>query len=160
SGNTQAAGPFQVTGIVTAGTAIEWGRIPLPAGYLNFVGRTVRLKLSGYYTPVSTATLIISVALQSVYGTTTTTFFTVTTPASSGTTAAVINGEIVIRTAAAGTAGTVWCHGTLLYGGATATAGLLVAAGDSVIAVSSAANLVTQDDLVISINSGAANLTQ
>lgn len=152
-------GPFAATSTVTAGTAIEWGHVNLPTGFLNQIGRTVRVKLYGYYTPVSTATLIITVALQSVYGTTTTTIFTVTTPASSGTTAANINGEIIIRTATTGTGGTVECHGTLLYGGATATAGLLVAAGDSVQAVSSAANLVTQDQLVVSINSGAANLT-
>lgn len=152
-------GPFAATSTVTAGTAIEWGHVNLPAGFLNQVGRTVRVKLYGYYTPVSTATLIITVALQSVYGTTTTTIFTVTTPASSGTSAANINGEIIIRTATTGTAGTIECHGTLLYGGATGTAGLLVAAGDSVQVVSSAANLVTQDQLVVSINSGTANLT-
>lgn len=152
-------GPFAATSTVTAGTAIEWGHVNLPTGFLNQIGRTIRLKLYGYYTPVSTATLIITVALQSVYGTTTTTIFTVTTPASSGTSAANIVGEIIIRTATTGSAGTIECHGTLTYGGATGTAGLMVSAGDSVQAVSSAANLTTQDILVVSINSGAANLT-
>ena len=153
-------GPFAVTGIVTAGTAIEWGKIMLPAAFLNILGRTIRLTLHGYYTPVSTATLIITVAIQSVYGVTTTTVFTVTTPASSGTTAANINALIDITTSATGAAGTVECHGFLVYGGATATAGLLVAAGDSVQAVSSAIDLTKQDTIVVSINSGAANLTQ
>lgn len=154
------SGPFTVTGVVTAGTAIEWGKVQLPAAFLNYLNRTVRIKLYGYYTPVSTATLIITVAIQSAYTTTTTTVFTVTTPASSGTTAANINGEIVICTSATGATGTVECHGTLLYGGATATAGLLVAAGDSVITVSGAIDLTKQDVVVVSINSGTANLTQ
>lgn len=158
--NVKAFGPYQVTGVVTAGTAIEWGHFSLPAGFLNYVGRTIRIKAAGYYTPVSTATLILTCALQSVYGTTSTTIFTVTTPATSGTAAANINLEIIIRVATTGAAGTVECHGTVIYGGATGTAGLMVSAGDSVQAVSSAANLTTQDDVVISINSGTANLTQ
>jgi hypothetical protein len=152
--------PFAVTGIVTAGTAKEWGRHTLAAGFLNQVGRTIRLKLSGYYTPVSTATLILAVNLVSVAGVTSTVIFTVTTPASSGTTAANINAEITIVTATTGAAGTVECHGWVLYGGATATAGLLVAAGDSVQAVSSACDLTKQDFLQVTINSGAANITQ
>lgn len=154
------SGPFAVTGVVTAGTAIEWGKAQLPTAFLNQIGRTLRITLHGYYTPVSTATLIITVAIQSIYGQTTTTVFTVTTPASSGTTAANINGVIDICVAAVGAAGTVECHGTILYGGATATAGLLVAAGDSVQTVSSAIDLTAQDVIVVSINSGAANITQ
>lgn len=154
------SGPFAVTGVVTAGTAIEWGRLQLPAGFLNFLNRTVRLTLYGYFTPVSTATLIVTVAIASVAGVTTTTVFTVTTPATSGTAAANINGVIDIITAATGAAGTVECHGTLLYGGATGTAGLLVAAGDSVQAASGAIDLTAQDTVIISINSGTANLTQ
>jgi hypothetical protein len=67
--------------------------------------------------------------------------------------------DILIRTATTGTAGTLECHGDLRYGGATGTAGLLVSAGDSVQAVSSAANLTTQDTVVFSLNSGTANLT-
>jgi hypothetical protein len=153
------SGPFAVTGTVTAGTAAEWGKVQLPTGFLNQINRKIRLTLEGYYTPVSTATLIITVAIQSVYGTTTTTIFTVTTPASSGTTAANINGVIDIATSATGATGTVECHGYLIYGGATGTAGLLVAAGDSVITVSSAADLTKQDAIVININSGTANLT-
>jgi len=154
------SGPFAVTGVVTAGTALEWGKVQLPAGFLNQVNRTVRIKLFGYYTPVSTAALILNVAVQSVYGTTSTTVFTVQTPASSGTSAANINGEIFLSTAATGATGTIECHGTLLYGGATGTAGLLVAAGDSVQAVSSAVDLTKQDAIVITINSATANLTQ
>ena len=155
----KAYGPFTATGVVTAGTAVEAARFQLPAGYLNFVGRTLRLQIRGYFTPVSTATLIPSLAIQSVYGTTTTTIFTVTTPATSGTSPANFNLDILIRTATTGTAGTLECHGDLRYGGATGTAGLLVSAGDSVQAVSSAANLTTQDTLVFSLNSGTANLT-
>lgn len=156
----QFTGPYAVTGVVTAGTALELGRVPLPTGYLNFIGRTLRVTFDAYYTPVSTATLIINVLIASVYGTTSTTIFTVTTPASSGTTAAVINGTINIKTAAVGTSGTVECHGNILYGGATGTAGLLVAAGDSVITVSSAIDLTKQDFMILQINSGTANLTQ
>lgn len=154
------SGPFAVTGVVTAGTAAELAHIQLPTGFLNQVYRTLRVTFDAYYTPVSTATLIIAVELHSIYGQTKTGIFTVTTPASSGTTAAVINGTINISTAAIGATGTVECHGYLVYGGATGTAGLLVSAGDSVIAVSSSVDLTKQDTLVITVNSGTANLTQ
>lgn len=151
--------PFAVTSTVTAGTALEWGHVQLPTGFLNRFGRCIRLKIMGYYTPVSTATLILSVNIVSVSGVTSTTVFTVTTPASSGTSAANINAEVYIVTASTGAAGTVECHGTLIYGGATGTAGLMVSAGDSVQVVSSAADLTLQDLIQITINSGTANLT-
>ena len=152
-------GPYAATGTLTYGTAIEWGRVPLPKGYLNYIGRTLRISFDGYYTPASTATLIINVIISSVYGTTNTTVFTVTTPASTGTSAANINGTVYMETVSTGSAGTVECHGTLIYGGATGTAGLLVSAGDSVQAASSAADLTAQDFLIVQINAGAANLT-
>lgn len=152
-------GPFAATSTVTAGTALEWGHVQLPTGFLNQIGRTLRLTILGYFTPVSTATVIMTVKLASVFGTTTTTMFTVTTPASSGTTAANINLTVYMTTAATGAAGTIESHGSMLWGGATATAGLLVAAGDSVQAVSSAADLTLQDCLQVTINSGTANLT-
>ena len=152
-------GPYTATGTVTAGTAIELGRVPLPTGYLNSIGRTLRITFDAYYTPVSGATLIINGLIASVYGTTSTTIFTVTTPASSGTAAANINGTIYVETATTGTSATVECHGSMLYGGATATAGLLVGAGDSVQTVSSAVDLTKQDFLILQVNSGVANLT-
>ena len=152
-------GPYAATGTLTYGTAIEAARVPLPKGYLNYIGRTLRITFDGNYTPVANATLIVNLIISSVYGTTNTTVFTVTTPASSGTSAANINGSIYMETTATGASGTVECHGTLVYGGATGTAGLLVSAGDSVQAVSSAADLTAQDFLVIQFNSGAANLT-
>ena len=153
-------GPYAATGGVTAGTAAELARYPLATGFLNTVGRTLRITFDGYYQPAVTAgTLIVNMLISSVYGTTNTTVFTVTTPAFTGTTAANINGTIYMETITAGAAGTVECHGTLLYGGATGTAGLLVAAGDSVQAVSSAADLTKQDFLVLQINSASQNLT-
>ena len=64
-----------------------------------------------------------------------------------------------METATTGTAATVECHGSMLYGGATATAGLLVGAGDSVQTVSSSVDLTKQDFLILQVNSGVANLT-
>lgn len=151
---------FQATGVVTAGTAIEAARFDIPAGFLNSLGRTLRIKFTASYTPVSTATLIPSLLLYSVYGVTSTTLWTVTTPATSGTASANMFGEILLTTSATGTAGTFEGHGFINYGGATATTGLLVSAGDAIHAASSAANLVKQDTFSLTINSGTANLTQ
>lgn len=154
------SGPFAVTGVVTAGTATELAHIQIPVGDLNQVYKSKRISFDAYYTPVSTATLILTLEYHSIYGATKTTLWTVTTPASSGTTAAVINGIIQLSTATAGATGTVEVHGFITYGGATGTAGLLVSAGDSVITVSGACDLTAQGVFVLTVNSGTANLTQ
>lgn len=153
-------GPFTVTGVVTAGTAIEWGRLQLPVGYLNSLNRVVRLNLYGIFTPVSTAAIIVTVALASSVGTTSTTIFTAQSAATSGTAASNIDGVIDIITAATGASGTVECHGFLLFGGATATPQVLTGFGDNSQAASSAVDLTKQLTLIISINSGTANITQ
>lgn len=152
-------GPFAATSTVTAGTAIEWGKVQLPVGYLNFIGRTLRITITGNYTPVSTATVIITVAIGSVYTGTETTVYTVTTPASSGTTNSVIETQILLTTRVVGASGAVRAHGFNIIGLATGTAQLGAASLDNTTANSSAVNLTLQDYIRVTINSGTANLT-
>ncbi len=152
-------GPFAATSTVTAGTAIEWAKVQIPAGYLNYIGRAVRITITGNYTPVSTATVIISVAIGSVYTGTETVVYTVTTPASSGTTNSVIEAQILMVTRVTGATGAVRCHGFNIIGLATGTAGLGAASLDGTTANSSSVNLTTQDYIRVTINSGTANLT-
>jgi hypothetical protein len=152
-------GPFAATSTVTAGTAIEWAKVQLPTGYLNFIGRTLRLTITGNYTPVSTATVIITVAIGSVYTGTETTIYTVTTPASSGTTNSVIETTLLFRVSVVGTTGKVRCHGFNIIGLATGTAGLGAASLDGTTADSSTVDLTQQDYIRVTINSGTANLT-
>lgn len=153
-------GPFAVTGVVTAGTAVEWGKVQLPTGFLNAVNRAFRITLQGIYTPVSTATVIITVAMGSVYTGTETTLYTVTTPASSGTTASNINCDIVGRVATSGATGTIEVHGYNIIGLATGTSELGAASLDVAQTASSAIDLTAQDYIRVTINSGTANLTQ
>ncbi len=117
-------GPFAVTGVVTASTAKEVAKIQLPAAALNTVNKAMSLDVYGIWTPVSTAVLILSVAVGSTYTGTETTIFTVTTSASSGTTAANWQIHLLLRTAATGATGTIECHGFAASGLATATANL------------------------------------
>lgn len=152
-------GPFAATGTVTAGTAIEWSKAQIPSGYLNFIGRTLRLTITGNYTPVSTATVIITVYVGSVYTGTETAVYTVTTPASSGTTNSVIQAQILLTTRVTGAAGAVRAHGFNIIGLATGTAGLGAASVDGTTANSSAIALTGQNYIRVTINSGTANLT-
>lgn len=151
--------PFAVTGVVTAGTAKEIGHVQLPIGFLNLFGRTLRIKFQGNFTPVSTATLILSLNLVSALGTTTTAMFTVTSVATTGTGQSPFFGEIIMTTASLGATGTIEAHGTVLAGLVTAGPNALSAIGDNIFAVSSAADLTKQDMLQLTINSGTANLT-
>lgn len=152
-------GPFAATGTVTAGTAIEWAKVQIPTGYLNSIGRTLRLTLTGNYTPVSTATVIITVAIGSVYTGTETTIYTVTTPASSGTSNSVIESQILLSTRVTGASGAVRAHGFNIIGLATGTAGLGAASLDTTTGNSSAVDLTGQNYIRVTINSGTANLT-
>lgn len=153
-------GPFAVTGVLTAGTAIEWGKVQFPVGFFNNVNRTFRLTLQGIYTPVSTAALIISVTIGSVYTGTETTIYTVTTPGSTGTTASNIVVEVIGSVATAGATATIEAHGYNIIGLATGTAGLGAASLDTAQSVSSAVDLTQQDYMRVLINSSTANLTQ
>lgn len=154
------SGPFAVTGVVTAGTAIEAAKVQLPAAFLNNVNRTIRLEIDAIYTPVSTATLIPTLELHSVYNVTKITMWTVTTAATSGTTASNVRISITFSTAAIGVTGTLEVHGVMLYAGVTASAPAYLAAGDASQAASSTVDLTKQDAIVFTINSGTANLTQ
>jgi hypothetical protein len=151
--------PFANITTVTAGTAQEWARVDLPAGFLNNIGRTLRITLIASFTPGSTATLIPTLLLESVYGTTTTAMWTVTTAATSGTTQSNLIIEMWLCTAATGAAGTIEAHGRMTYQSASGSPPAALAVIDSVTAASGAANLVTQDTLSFQINSGTANLT-
>lgn len=152
-------GPFAAVATVTAGTAAEVARFDLPTAFLNQIGRTLRITAWLSYTPGSTATLIPSLLLESVYGTTTTTVWTVTTAATSGTTQTNAKIEILLSVAATGTSGTVECHGTMQYGSASGSAPAFLTVGDAVTAASGAANLAVQNTFSLQMNSGTANLT-
>lgn len=153
-------GPFAVTGVVTAGTAIESAKVQLPAGYLNFIGRTLRIKATLTYTPVSTATLILTVAIGSLYTTTEINAAQITTPASTGTSASVIDIEFLMTTRVVGASGKVRAHQFNIIGLATGTAGLGAASIDTNTADSSAVDLTQQGYIRLTVNSGVANLTQ
>ena len=57
---------FTSTGSIGSGT-VEAARVDLPAGFLNQIGRTIRVKAQFIYTPYRPPTLILSVTVRSVY---------------------------------------------------------------------------------------------
>lgn len=151
--------PFAAIATVTAGTAQEAARIDFPTGFLNYIGRTVRVKLWAVFTPGSGATLIPSFNLYSLYTSTAITPWTITTAATSGTTQSDLTIELTLMTTAVGATGTLEAHGVMLYAGVTGSAPAYLAAGDAITAASSAIDLTKQDTLTFRMNSGVANLT-
>ena len=152
------SGPFTATGSVTS-TVTEMARIALPTAYLNQVGRTLRLRYLGSWTPAGTAKLILTASVYSKYTGTATTIFTITTAASSGAAIANMDLELILVTAAVGATGTIECHGRLIYSGATATPEVAIAAVDAVQAASSAIDLTKQDYVTLGISSDATITT-
>jgi len=152
-------GPFANVTTVTAGTAAEIARFDTPTAFLNQIGRAIRITAWLSYTPGSTATLIPSLLIESVYGTTTTTVWTVTTAATSGTTQTNARIEIILVTAATGTSGTIETHGIMQFGSVSGSAPAFLAVGDAVTAASGAINLAVQNTFSLQMNSGTANLT-
>ena len=155
--------PFVATGTVTATSALEMGRLDLPAGFLNSIGRTLRITVNGVYTPVSTATLIFILELYSVYGHTGTVLVTIgNTIASSGTSTANFKLVFELTTAATGVTGTIEAHCLAIFQAVTSTAGstgAAVATLDNTSAASGTVDLTKQDTLSFQVNSGTANLT-
>lgn len=158
-GGNIVEGPFAVTGTVSAGTAIEGAIVQLPLAYLNRVNKAFRLTIDGIFTPVSTAALILSVAVGSVYNGTETTIFTVTGAATTGTTASGFWIQLILRTATVGATGTIEAHGVTIAASTTGTANIASALIDAAAAASGAVSLTGQDYIRVLINSGTANLT-
>ncbi len=158
SSSTSVGGPFTATGSVTS-TVTEMARVPFPTAFLNQVGRTIRFKYYGSWTPAGTAKLILTISLTATYPGTATTLWTVTTAASSGAAIANMEGELVFTVATTGATATIEAHGSVLYCGATATPQVQIAAGDSVQAVSSSIDLTKQNYLVLGISSDATITT-
>ena len=143
--------PFADQGTIASTTVQPVGAINLPAGFLNVLGRTIRL-CGTYYATVNgtTGTLTLSTNLASIPGVTTTSVFTAVTGT---TTASVnINNEFceIWTTAATGTSGTIEVHGTVDSNlvGTTAVGSVSM---DLVHAVSSTADLTKQDQIVFNV---------
>ena len=118
------------------------------------------MTVQGIFTPVSTATLIVSVAIGSVYNGTETTIYTATSAATTGTTAANFTIQVILRTALVGATGTIEAHGFTIGASTTGTANIAAVYIDNAQAASSAVDLTGQDYIRVLINSGTANLTQ
>lgn len=151
--------PFTSTGLITTGLTTEAARIDLPTGFLNQIGRTIRVKAQFIFTPVSTAQIIPSLFLYSLYGTTKVTLWTITPLATSGTTASCGFIECEIVTAATGAAGTLEAHGLMASSLTTATAPVMAVNGDAIQVVSSTVDLTKQDTLTLAFTYGTANTT-
>lgn len=150
--------PFTAPAQITTGTT-EAARVDLPAGFLNQVGRTIRIKAQFIYTPVSTAQVIPSLFLYSLYGTTKVTLWTITPLATSGTTASCGFIECEIVTAATGATGTLEAHGLMASSLTTGTAPVMAVNGDAIQAVSSTVDLTKQDTITLAFTYGTADIT-
>ena len=142
--------PFPSLASIAAAATGTLGTINIPAGYLNAIGRTFRLKGMFYATTNSTpGTLTLKIGVASIPGVTSITPFSVV----SGTTtaSAVVSGifEAVFTTASTGTSGTLEVHGSVLYN----LAGTVVSSAtqDIIVAVSSTVDLTKQDQIQIQL---------
>ncbi len=151
-------GPFTSTGSITSGT-VEAARVDLPTGFLNQVGRTLRVKFNFIFTPVSTGALLPTLNLYSLYGTTSVALWTVTTVNTSGTTASNGMIEVDLTVAATGATGTVEAHGFMVAHSATASHPAMLATGDAIQAASSAIDLTKQNTLTLSFTETTAAVT-
>ena len=144
--------PLADQGIVATTATASVALVQLPAGYLNYVGRSVRLTGTVVATTNATSgTLALKLLLHSVYGVTSITPFTSITTAQ-GASALSINLEytIEITVTKAGTAGTLECHGRMFYNVA-GTTGVGTISMDLIHAASSTVDLTKQDCLEVTV---------
>ncbi len=151
SNNVMVFPPFANVGSISAATPTPLADVNLPAGFLNYVGRTIRISGTAAITTNSaTGTLTINLLLYSVYGVTSITPFTVACP-STAMGSAVVNCEFncLMNTTAVGATGTLEAHGTVAFSLAGTAVGTL--AMDFIHAASSTVDLTKQNTLEVSI---------
>ena len=150
--------PFTNLTTISAGASGTLGEVNLYPGFLNSLGRHLKIHGTGFATTNGTAgTLTFALGLASVPGVTSITPFT----AVSGTTtaSAVVNFEfdVDVTTAAVGTSGTLEAHGTVCYN--LAGGAVCVPAMDLITAVSSAIDLTKQDQLEFTLTPATTAVT-
>jgi hypothetical protein len=151
--------PYAALGTTASAAVGTLGQINLPTGFLNVLGRTVRICGTGYSTTNGTGgTMTFATTLASLFGTTSITPFTVASATIAGSTL-TINYTFceTWTTAATGSSGTVEVHGTVAYN--VAGTAVTSPAQDSVHAVSSTIDLTKQDTLSFTITPTTAGLT-
>lgn len=151
--------PFTALGTVATTVVGNLGVVNLPAGFLNTLGRTVRMCGTGYGTTNGTGgTLTFTTLLASIPGVTSVTPFSVVSPSIAASVIAVnFTFCETWTTQATGTTGTVEAHGTVDYN--VAGTAVTSPAQDNVILVSSTVDLTKQDQLEFNITPTTAGLT-
>ncbi|MGA2890326.1 MAG: hypothetical protein ABSE51_19960 [Terracidiphilus sp.] len=162
AGSSGAYPPFTALGSVSSGTTSTLGVINIPAGYLNVLGRQVTACGNGYATnSATTGSVALNVSLASVPGVTSITPFTASYTTATTTAVQVpFDFCVTVTTASTGTSGTLEVHGWVNARPATSGAGVAgVTVVDNIFAVSSAVNLVTQDQIALTITPTTTALT-
>ena len=155
---------FGNVGSVTS-SPVTAGLVTLPTGFLNYVGRTLRIKGNLVMTSSSnTGTITVAINLHSVYGHTSTVIFTAVTASFAAASAIItLNFESDWTVATSGAAGTIEAHGFMIYNEAAAAAGFV--ATDFINGASGACDLTAQNTIEVTvanatIQSTAGNLYQ
>jgi hypothetical protein len=152
--------PFAVVGAsLAAGTSVNLGVVNFPAGFLNSLGRTLRICGNGFASSTTTGdTLTLAETLTPPTVASVVTPWTVTTAADTASKTVPLDFCTTWVTSVVGTSGKIEAHGVLVAGIAGAT-GTAVGAPyqDNISAASSAIDLTKQDQLEIVLTTGASH---
>jgi hypothetical protein len=151
--------PFASVGAsLSAAATATIGEVNLPAGYLNVLGRTVRICGTGIAASTTTGgTLTVATNLASLFGTTAVTPFTVISGTDTASQTINFNFCTIWTTTATGASGTVEAHGWLGANLAGTTA-VSTMAQDLIHVASSTVDLTKQDLLYITLTPGTQAL--
>jgi len=138
--------PFPDQGTVTTTTVQQLGAVNFATGFLNSLGRHIKLHGTGYATTNSTTgTLTFAVKLASVPGVTTVTPFTAVSGTTTGSAVVNFTFDVDMTTDVIGSSGKLETHGTVCYN--LAGTAVCTPAQDLIIANGSAIDLTKQDQL-------------
>jgi hypothetical protein len=151
--------PFAALGTIASAATGTLGVVNFPAGYLNTLGRTLKVCGNGYATTNGTGgTVTLAQTLASVPGVTSITPFTAVSGTIAGSTIQLpINFCVTYTTAATGATGTLEAHGYVIYGVAGTAVGTV--SNDFIFTVSSTVDLTKQNQLAVTISPTTAGLT-
>jgi hypothetical protein len=138
--------PFADQGTIATTVVQPIGEVNFPTGFLNSLGRHLKVHGTGYATTNgTTGTLTFSTQLWSLFGTTSITPFTAVSGTTTGSAVINFTFDIDYTTQVIGTSGKVETHGTICYN--LAGSAVCTPAQDLIITNGSAIDLTKQNEL-------------
>jgi hypothetical protein len=149
--------PFGSVATVSSGSNADVALVYVPAGYFNYLGKSVDVCFTAASTDVSTAVPTWNLTMANQYGQSPATIVSIALPTATG--ALVTSGCFTISTAVTGSSGKFWGGGTLVQAQGTTTLSAGTTTATTSLPASGNPNLTQGVWLALNLGAATANIT-